>query len=303
MKRFISFGLFLIFVGLVILRQEDLITIVNTYILPNKSFVSIESTNEYYRNVDYQFVQITDEYSPHSFNDIINLYYTVINAGQASFTFYCPRDYDKCLRDVQIIANDQSLLSDINNYIHPFNGFSHIETQYDTLGRVTISMVKSYRQEEIKMINDKIDELLPQITNGIYDTKEQIRAIHDYIINNTKYDSLRSDFNQLNYKSDTAYGPLFEGYALCGGYTDLMALFLERLNVKNFKVSSEKHVWNAVYLDDKWYHLDLTWDDPVSMDGSDYLTYDYFLVTTQDLLEHEKTQHNFNQDRYPELLK
>ena len=46
MKRFISFGLFLIFVGLVILRQEDLITIVNTYILPNKSFVSIESTNE-----------------------------------------------------------------------------------------------------------------------------------------------------------------------------------------------------------------------------------------------------------------
>ena len=45
MKRVISFGLFLIFAGLVILRQEDLITIVNTYILPNKSFVTIEVKN------------------------------------------------------------------------------------------------------------------------------------------------------------------------------------------------------------------------------------------------------------------
>ena len=68
---------------------------------------------------------------------LLNIYYTVINSGK-NFTFYCPKKYDNCLNDVKKLANNQVLLSDINNYVHPYNSFSHIETEYDTLGRVTI---------------------------------------------------------------------------------------------------------------------------------------------------------------------
>ena len=80
-----------------------------------------------------------------------------------------------------------------------------------------------------------------------------------------------------------------------------MQLFLEKMNLKNYRVSSNSHIWNAVEIDGKWYHIDLTWDDPVVSDGKDYLYEDYFLITTHDLLEKEKTQHVFNQNRFLEV--
>ena len=108
--------------------------------------------------------------------------------------------------------------------------------------------------------------------------------MHDYIINTTKYDSERSDNNVINYKSDIAYGPLFEGYALCGGYTDLYELLLEQMHIKSFKVSGDIHIWNAIELNGTWYNLDLTWDDPVTTSGEDRITHDYFLIDSNKLL-------------------
>ena len=233
--------------------------------------------------------------------NLLNIYYTVLNAGKSNFTFYCPNSYDNCLSDVKKLANDQDTLSDINNYVHPYNGFNHIESEYDSLGRVTINIIRSYDDNDIKMITSKIDELLPQLVSNTNSLENNIKNVHDYIINNSKYDSNRSDKGVTSYKSDTAYGPLFEGYALCGGYTDLMELFLERMNIKSFKVSSENHIWNAVYINNNWKHLDLTWDDPVATDGKDYLEYNYFLIDTDQLLTLEQTEHNFNLKHYKEL--
>ena len=82
-----------------------------------------------------------------------------------------------------------------------------------------------------------------------------------------------------------------------------MAIFLNRLRVPNFKVSSEKHVWNAVYIYDKWLNLDLTWDDPVTFDGTNHLLYDFYLIDTETLQKIEVTEHFFNEVAYPELIK
>ena len=56
----------------------------------------------------------------------------------------------------------------------------------------------------------------------------------------------------------------------------------------------QNHVWNALKLNDGWYHLDLTWDDPITTTGQNLLEYHYFLITTNELLEKEKTQHSFD---------
>ena len=132
-------------------------------------------------------------------------------------------------------------------------------------------------------------------------TEDKIKAVHNYIINNSKYDSKRSDQNVVSYKSETAYGPLLQGYSLCGGYTDAMALFLHDLNLKNYKISSENHIWNAVNVNDNWLHLDLTWDDPITSDGTDILEYNFFLITTEELKELEDEQHRFNESIYQEM--
>lgn len=282
------------------MKKDDINTIINKYFKWN-NIVTLGDKNEYYRDYDFDFVQNTNNFRPNNYQDLLNIYYTVLNAGKSNFTFYCPNSYDNCLSDVKKLANDQDTLSDINNYVHPFNGFDHIESEYDSLGRVTINIIRSYDDNDIKMITSKIDELFPQLVSNTNSLENNIKNVHDYIVNNSKYDSNRSDNGVTSYKSDTAYGPLFEGYALCGGYTDLMELFLERMNIKSFKVSSENHIWNAVYFNNNWKHLDLTWDDPVASDGKEYLEYNYFLIDTDQLLTLEQTEHNFNLEHYKEL--
>ena len=302
MKRLVFTGILLILLGVTYSYKEDLVRLCNKlFINISKNEVSLGKVNDYYRDYDFQFVQNTSNFSPHSREDILNIYYTVINAGKDKFTFYCPSEYEDCLDEVNYLANDQTLLSHINNYVHPFNGFKNIETEYDSLGKVTISIQKSYTESEIKEISDKLEKIEEQIFNNKATTLDNIKNAHDYIINNSKYDSLRSDENIVNYKSDIAYGPLIQGYGLCGGYTDAMELFLEDLDVKSFKISSENHVWNAVNYNDTWLHLDLTWDDPVVSDGSDVLDNNFFMIDSNKLASLETGQHAFDLTVYKEF--
>lgn len=296
----ITSGLLMILIGFGISKKESINTLFNHYFSSNNPEVILDDVNKYYRDYDFLFVQNTNNFRPTNYQELLNVYYTVINAGKDSFTFYCDTNYENCIKDVDKIANDKVLLSDINNFVHPYNAFSNIETEYDTLGKITIKLTKSYTNNDINKINKKINELYPKLVNNS-NTLENIKSVHDYIINNAKYDSNRSDLRQDTYKSDIAYGPLFQGYAICGGYTDLMQLFLEKMNIKSYRVSSDTHIWNAVYINNKWYNLDLTWDDPVVSDGLDYLKHDYFLISTNELLEKEKTQHDFNKNVFIEV--
>ena len=257
--------------------------------------------NEYYRDYDFNFVQNTNSLEPQNRKQLLNVFYTIINSGMDNFTFYCPESYSSCLTDVEDLANDPDLLSHINNFVHPYNGFNHIETQYDSLGKVNIHIQKSYSKKQIREINQVIDQLYNQLVVVGDSDINNIRRVHDYIINHTTYDSLRSDYNITTYRSDIAYGPLLQGYGICGGYADAMELFLEKMGIINYKISSEQHVWNAVYLDQKWYHLDLTWDDPVTTNGENYLEHTFFMIDTPTLLATELSEHNFNQSIYSEL--
>ena len=300
-KLFFTCGLLLVLIGVFLLRQEDIITIVNTYFYHNVEDITIGEKNEYYRDYNFLFVQNIEVVHPNNYQDLLNIFYSILNSGQTSFSFYCPHDYEACLHDVTVLANDRETLSNINNYVHPFNSFLHIETEYDTLGKVYVRIIKSYTAEQIHLINDKVDQLYSILYSPNASIDTNIRTFHDYIINSAKYDSNRSDYGDTTYHSDIAYGPLFEGYAICGGYTDLMTLFLEKMKIKNYKVSSDNHIWNAVQVGDHWYHIDLTWDDPVASDGLNYLEHTYFLINTSKLLLLEPTQHRFNQDHYIEL--
>lgn len=306
MKKLIRFictlGLISILLGLIIYNKDSFKELKEKIdIITGKAEVSLEEKNKYYREYDFDFVQNTNNFSPNCYEDILNIYYTVINSGVNSFKFYCPKDYKTCIDDVKSLANNQNTLSDINNFVHPYNSFQHIETEYDNYGTVTIKIEKSYNDEDVKAINEKIDKIMAEVVKEENSTEQNIRLIHDYIINNSKYDSKRSDEDSFNYKSDIAYGPLLQGYGICGGYTDAMELFLEKLNVKSFKISSNNHIWNAVYLDNKWSHLDLTWDDPIVSDGSEMIDHSFYFIDTKTLLEKENVEHNFNQNIYTEL--
>lgn len=300
-KSLVILGIAFIIIGVLFSYQEDLQKIYYQVLRRFTQGELVLKKNQYYRDYDFDFVQNADKLEPTNRQELLNTFYTIINSGEEEFTFFCPDSYSSCLDEVEQIANDQDLLSHINNFVHPYNGFNHIETQYDSLGKVTVYIKKSYSKKQIQKLESKIDELSQELILPGDSDINNIRRVHDYIINHSIYDSNRSDYNITTYNSDIAYGPLFQGYGICGGYTDAMELFLEEMGIKSYKISSDQHVWNAVYLDGKWVHLDLTWDDPVVSSGENLLEHNFFLIDTTTLLALEQTEHIFDQNIYSEL--
>lgn len=300
MKKFIYYLILVSIVVFVYLYREQIVKYVFEKMNP-KDEINFDYRNSYYIKYKYLFFNELTEFKLENQKDIFDIYYTATNNGYDKFKFYCPEEYSNCLNDVKSLVFDQKKLSIINGFVHPFNSFQNIRTEYNTLGEVNLEIIKTYSQEDIEKITAKMQEIIQNEVKGEKDPKKIIRIIHDYIINHTKYDKDRADNNIIKYRSNTAYGVLFEGYGICGGYTDTMALFLDYYDIPNFEISSENHIWNAVYIDGKWLHLDLTWDDPIISSGEEVLSDTYFLITSEELKEINDVQHNYDHDIYKEV--
>lgn len=315
MKKFII-PLICYIVILAILLNLDTITDFLARTISSNPVLTIEDGNEYTKDYDFSYVQNNKDYIPYSYNDLVSIIYSIINQGWDSFTFYCPNEYTDCIKDITTITKDELLLTHLNNFVHPYNSFDSLKTSITESGEVTITNKKLYTAEEITVINEYVDKLIKDLYSKENDDYKNLQLIHDYIIEHTKYDVERNDTGDSQYKSYNAYGPVVDGYATCNGYADLMAIILSKLGYENYKIATTKeeisyesngHVWNAVKIDKKWKHLDLTWDDPVSNDGKDYLYHKYFLVSTEELREADSgnvkvEEHNFNKAIYQEFM-
>ncbi|MDD2203307.1 MAG: transglutaminase domain-containing protein [Bacilli bacterium] len=305
-KRIIS--LIIIFIGLYYIYDNDFFCS-QQFVRDIQKKVYLPTTNEYVKEgVDNTFVKMTIDFVPDNKQEILNIYYTAVNSGWDEFTFYC--NYEECMNDVNEISNNATLLSNINSFVNPYNQYTTIRTYTTPLlnQKINIHIARAYDKYVTEKLNTKVDEIYTALDDSqsisSMSTKDQIRAIHDYIINNTKYDALKiNNINDNTYHSSTAYGPLFEGYAVCNGYADAMALFLNKLNIPNSKVASEEHVWNLVYLDNKWYHLDLTWDDPyIPNSDKDILNHQFFLIDHETLKNQDTEEHLFDKTIYIDAL-
>lgn len=300
---------------LVILLNVNKITNFLVKTVSSNPVLTIDNGNEYTKDYDFSYVQNSKNYVPYSYNDLINIFYSVINQGWKDFTFYCPKEYTDCVKDASKITKDETLLTHINNFVHPYNSFNSIKTSITESGEITVTVIYLYTDDEIIKLNEYVDDLIKKQYKKDSNLYDNLKRIHDYIVNNTKYDVERNDKGESKYRSYNAYGPAFEGYATCNGYADLMAIILSKLNIQNYKIATTKeeisyesngHVWNALLYEDKWVHLDLTWDDPVSSNGEDFLHHKYFLVDNEALKKADEgnvnvEEHNFNKAIYQEF--
>ena len=308
MKKRIFILLLCIGMLLAVIMKSDTITEYIAKYFNNTPAIVVEKKNAYAKEANYEFVKHTDDFVPYNFQDLINIFYTVLDSGYETFTFYCPVEYTDCANDIKKMEESKNgdILTTISNYVSPYNTFTLYNIHYDPTREVTINVTHLYNKEDIAKINKRIDELWGSLVTPDMTKEDIIYAFHDYIINHTKYDE---EYEKAIKKKETpkhqaskANGPLFEGYGICSGYTDVMAIILDKLGIKNFKVASSTHVWNAVYLNNKWVHLDLTWDDPVSEDHTvNNLLHKFFLIDTATLESFDIKDHSFDKSRYLEL--
>lgn len=260
--------------------------------------------NDYYKDDNFNYVDDYTESGIKNRNDLINSIYYAINSGTDYIERYIDSDYTNYINDINTLtayngAEFKKVISTLNNFVHPYNSSNNVKISYGGDYKIGITINRAYTQDEINEINNKVDKILSENVNNNMPPKEKIRAIHDYIIDHTEYDKLKyENKNNDTYKSNTAYGVLIEGYGTCNGYADAMEIFLDKMNIINYKISNEEHIWNLVYLDGKWYHLDLTWDDPISDININRDT--YFLISTKTLEKINDGTHTFDKNIYSE---
>ena len=309
MRKFRNVLVVLVFCSLFIIGftyREDIVNYVMKTALQNKE-VTLPNESSNYNNYEVAFVKETDNFHVKDKQGILDAIYTILNHGIPNFTFYCDSNYDACLDELNVISQDQVLLSTINNFVSPYNSYEKIYFKISSFGEISIEIDKLYSDKEVMEVNNKIAEFEKNNINDGMSIREKIKSFHDYLINNSVYDKERADLIEKGQDSGEgdshkATGPLLHGIALCSGYSDAMKIYLDKLGIPNYKISNNNHIWNLVYIDGKWLHLDLTWDDPVTSDGSNILLDRFFLITNSELQKLDPTGRKFDEKYYPEAI-
>lgn len=162
--------------------------------------------------------------------------------------------------------------------------------------------------EMVEKLNVQVNSIV-KYANENFDTDyEKAKYVHDYLVTHCIYDE--ETYMQHQKDKDgksmayTAYGCIVDGKAVCDGYTKAYMLIMNELNIECGYVRGTginelgegPHSWNYIKLDDGYYMVDVTWDDPLG-NGPNDCRNDYFCISTKAILENHAIE---NIDDVPE---
>ena len=156
----------------------------------------------------------------------------------------------------------------------------------------TISYYTTLAQEQ--ELTTKVNEALDSLALSGKTDYQKVKAIHDYICDNTDYDyeNLENDAHKIKF---TAYGALCTGKAVCQGYAVAFYRMCKEAGLPVRIITGigngGPHAWNIVKIGNnartsgKYYNIDCTWD------GQDQQTYHkYFLLNEKDFEDHTRDE-------------
>ena len=132
---------------------------------------------------------------------------------------------------------------------------------------------------------------------------EKVVAANMFLAQNMEYGRL---FWGEEKKSDAIKNALTKGVGTCKGYAYTYKKILDHYGITNKIVkgsaterhlrSCSDHVWNMVKIGTRWYHVDVTWNDPIDK-GLDWDYYwSRYLVVSNDKLDDD---HKWSKKKYP----
>lgn len=148
-------------------------------------------------------------------------------------------------------------------------------------------------------LNLRVEEILDGVEPA-WTNYEKILYIHDTLVENTEYDyetaamiDADTEYSKI-WQSSSAYGCLVEGRAVCAGYAAAFQLLMHELDIPCIRVEGTErdsgvlHEWNCVKLNEKWYYVDVTWDDPMFTEDSPFesiISHEYCMITEEMLAQ------------------
>ena len=149
---------------------------------------------------------------------------------------------------------------------------------------IDYSLSKEDAADQHSRLREAAAKIIGSLDSSMSDY-DKVKYFHDYIIKNCEYNSDKTSCY-------SAYGCLVEGKAVCEGYAMALDYLCEKAGKYSLLESGTSinsqgeeiaHIWNKVLINRRWYNFDFTWDDPVSAFGSDYVKYDYFGITDDEI--------------------
>ena len=122
----------------------------------------------------------------------------------------------------------------------------------------TAIYVENFSRERLKHKEEAIRKAKDELSKMTAITaREQAEYIYDFLGTNVTYET---DIEGEEY----LYTAICEGRTNCDGYTNAFALMCALTDIPCIEINSdtpegeEGHTWNAVYLEDRWVHVDAT---------------------------------------------
>jgi len=147
-------------------------------------------------------------------------------------------------------------------------------------GRSHIRLTLNYRETlaQTAEVDRQVREVLDRLITPEMNDHQRVKVIHDWIVLRLAYD--------VGLNRYTAYEALRTGKAVCQGYALLAYKMFNAAGIParivEGAVPESDHAWNLVRVGGRWYHLDVTWDDPVP-DRGGAVSYDYYLKTDEEM--------------------
>lgn len=215
-----------------------------------------------------------------------------VSIQNPSFYIECPSSGVDINNLENIIKDEISKLKITNSYeMFNVSDYDVTMTSYRS-GNIGIQVKCNYKMTAGMEadLDSKVRYIVAQIAPDSVSQPEKERAIHDWIINNTKYDQSLTIYDP--------YNTLIKHTGVCEGYSLLAQKMFTVAGIKSMVVEGtadgQAHAWNLVYINNKWRHVDCTWDDPVSNYG-DVIQYDYYNLTDQEI----SADHSWDTSVYP----
>ena len=229
-----------------------------------------------------------DEQTVYSIQDLNSFLKFQLEQRSTSFAIRYKADTSNLKTLIQsgldgILDNDDYLQSCIKAYEWSYVGYEN---------DVTIKFDFSYHSTKVEedYVNSEVTAILKDIIKVSMNDYQKEKAIHDYIVTHVAYDT--------TLKMYSAYDALKSGLTVCSGYAQLAYKMLNEAGIETKIVvgtgHGENHAWNLVKLDNVWYHLDCTWDDPVP-DLKGRILYNYYNLNDKKMAE----DHNWEKLDYP----
>ncbi|WP_320939669.1 transglutaminase domain-containing protein [Lysinibacillus capsici] len=178
-----------------------------------------------------------------------------------------------------------------NSYI--YTNISSFQWKYEGYSNnIVIAFAFTYHlsQTEALFVEQTLENIIAPM-HGLSDI-EKLQAAHDFIVLSAEY-SKETEGSQYS-----PYTLLTENKGVCQAYALVLYRMLEMLGFEvqyvPGKVGEQLHAWVLVKLDHAWYHIDVTWDDPLP-DRKGEVRYQYFLVSDRQLAQ----DHTWDYKNFP----